>query len=151
MNSDTSGACSGSRSANPPGEQEIRSWLVETMAGMSAVPRAEIDTTVPFAELSLTSLQGVRMSADLGEWLGMRIPNGVVFDYPTIDLMARYLSNAVKPVEEVPAAVDEEPDPHDPDFDESMEELLRLLDEDVRRSAVDVNGSDVVEDNGEPA
>ncbi|WP_406239626.1 acyl carrier protein [Nocardia sp. NBC_01009] len=116
---------------------------------MLAVPRAEVDTTVPFAELGLTSLQGVRMSADLGEWLGMRIRNGMVFDYPTIDSMAHYLSSEVSPVEEVPSEVDEEMDLHDQDFDDSMEELLRLLDEDVRRSAVDNDGSDVLEGTGE--
>ncbi|MFD0366065.1 acyl carrier protein [Nocardia sp. GCM10030253] len=150
MNRDTSGASSGSRPANSPGEQVIRSWFIDTIAGMLAVQRAEIDITVPFAELGLTSKQGVQMSADLSQWLGVRIPTGVVFDYPTIDLMARYLSSAVTQGGEDPTELTEESDLHDQSFDESMEELLRLIDEDVGRGTVELNGSDARDDNGAP-
>ncbi|MFD7845659.1 acyl carrier protein [Nocardia sp. NPDC059764] len=110
-------------------EQEIRSWFIDTIAEMLDVRPAEIDIAVPFAELGLTSLQGVRMASELSEWLGVRVPVGVVFDYPTIELMAHYLSNGPADGE---AGATDEPDPHDPSFDESMAELLRLLDADVQ-------------------
>ncbi|WP_330230963.1 acyl carrier protein [Nocardia sp. NBC_00508] len=129
MSHDSSGAAADSRPVNAPGEQEIRSWFIGTLAEKLAVPRAEIDTTVPFAELGLTSLQGVRMSDELGRWLGIAVSAGVVFDFPTIDLLARHLAEAIGEGDSAEA-----PDLGDEGAEESLEdlaELLRLLDEDA--------------------
>ncbi|MGW0323373.1 acyl carrier protein [Nocardia sp. NPDC003183] len=132
MSHDSSGASSGSRPVNIPGEREIRSWFIGALAEKLAVPRAEIDTTVPFAELGLTSLQGVRMSDELSRWLGVAVSAGVVFDYPTIDLLARHLFSEISDGDST--EMTEASDPGDEDAGESLEDieqLLRLLDEDA--------------------
>ncbi|WP_259064553.1 acyl carrier protein [Gordonia amarae] len=113
----------GAEGANSLDAHEIRTWLVQRIGSMLDVHVVDIDTSVPFADLGLTSAHGMRMAAELGEWLGVRIPIGTVFDYPTIDSMARFLSG-----DSDTSACDAGPSSEaDDDIEEDLAELLLLL------------------------
>jgi len=71
---------------------EIQAWLVAHMAKDLKVNPREIDVHAPFAQYGMDSVQAVSMSVDLEEWLGRELPVTLVYDYPTIEGLARHLS-----------------------------------------------------------
>jgi acyl carrier protein len=58
---------------------------------MGVLPE-EIDETEPFARYGLGSMEAVSMAGELEEWLGRDLPATLLYDYPTIDALARQLS-----------------------------------------------------------
>lgn len=107
------------------GEQEIREWFIAAIGAMLDVPATVIDTSVPFAELGMTSVHGVQMAAELSTWLGERVAVTTVFDYPTIDSMARFLSSEHSSA--VPGANSQRD--HEEELDDELAQLLLLLDD----------------------
>ncbi len=70
----------------------IAVWLVNKIAQNLGVGPGDIDTKEPLISYGLDSLQAVRLSAELEDWLGVKLAPTLVYDYPTIDALARYLS-----------------------------------------------------------
>ena len=73
---------------------QIQNWLIENLAQRLGVPASEIDTNEPFASSGLNSLDAVSLSADLEDWLDLKLSPTIVFDYPNIRELAVYLSNS---------------------------------------------------------
>ncbi|WP_372365776.1 acyl carrier protein [Candidatus Uabimicrobium sp. HlEnr_7] len=71
---------------------DIEEWLVKKVAELTQTPEEEIDAEEPFADYGMSSMDAVNLSGELEEWLGIRLSPTLVFDYPTIDQMAQYLS-----------------------------------------------------------
>ena len=71
--------------------EAVTDWLVEQMAERLAVEPAKIDLREPLASYDLSSTEAVVLSGDLEEWLERELPATLVWDYPTIDLLARLL------------------------------------------------------------
>src|SRR5207302_4207468 len=71
---------------------EIQAWLVTHIAKELKVNSREIDIHTPFAQYGMDSVQAVSMAADLEDWLGRELPATLVYDYPTIEGLARHLS-----------------------------------------------------------
>nr|WP_322785848.1 hybrid fatty acyl-AMP ligase/type I polyketide synthase [Stanieria cyanosphaera] len=69
----------------------IQNWLVENIAQRLGVDVSEIDIQEPFATLGLDSVQAVRLSADLEDWLEVKLSPTVIYDYPNIISLASYL------------------------------------------------------------
>lgn len=116
----------GPPSSHSPGEHEIREWFIAAIGAMLDVPAAALDTSVPFAELGLTSRHGVQMAAELSTWLGERVAVATVFDYPTIDSMAHFLSSVHSSA--VPGASSQR-DHEEEELDDELAQLLLLLDD----------------------
>jgi len=57
----------------------------------------------PLNELGLDSLMAVELCNGLGKALGRTLPPTLLYDYPTVEVLARYLSQTVLGLEEVPA------------------------------------------------
>jgi acyl transferase domain-containing protein/acyl carrier protein len=57
----------------------------------------------PFTELGLDSLMAVELCNGLGNRLGRILPATLLFDYPTVEVLAGYLSRSVLGLEETPA------------------------------------------------
>jgi acyl carrier protein len=70
----------------------IELWMVSSIAGLLDVEPDLIDVTEPFANLGLTSKEGVQLATGLEQWLGFELPPTLIFDHPTIQRAARFLA-----------------------------------------------------------
>jgi acyl carrier protein len=59
---------------------------------MVELPPEEIDTSVVIDNYGIDSVQATVLSGELEEWLGRTLSETVVWDYPTIDLLAAHLA-----------------------------------------------------------
>jgi len=69
----------------------IESWLIAHVARSANQSAAEIDVTLPFSHYALDSVATVELTADLEDLLELQLPPTLVWDYPTIALLARHL------------------------------------------------------------
>lgn len=76
----------------PPTEEAIRRWLIANIASVVNMDPAQIDIQQTFDNYGLDSLQAVSLSGDLENWLNREISPTVVWDYPTVEQLARHLS-----------------------------------------------------------
>ena len=74
-------------------QDRIQNWLIENLAQRLGVPASEIDVNEPFASSGLSSVAAVSLSADLEDWLSIKLSPTIVYDYPNIAELARYLSS----------------------------------------------------------
>ena len=79
-------------------QDKIQNWLVENLAQRLGVPTSEIDVNEAFASSGLSSVAAVSLSADLEDWLDIKLSPTIVYDYPNIAELARYLSSSTKQV-----------------------------------------------------
>ena len=79
-------------SVEPPTEEQIRGWLISNIASVVNMEPSHIDVRQTFDNYGLDSLQAVSLSGDLETWLGREISPTVVWDYPTVEQLARHLS-----------------------------------------------------------
>ena len=75
-------------------QERIQNWLIENLAQRLGVPASEIDINEPFASSGLSSVAAVSLSADLEDWLDIKLSPTIVYDYPNIAELALYLSNS---------------------------------------------------------
>ncbi|MDH7486314.1 MAG: beta-ketoacyl synthase N-terminal-like domain-containing protein [Anaerolineae bacterium] len=86
----------GDQSANLPIYQftSIQDWLVTHLAEELGVAPEEIDVRQPFESFGLSSREAVLLSGELEEWLGRRLQPTLLWEYPTIEALARHLAGA---------------------------------------------------------
>lgn len=75
--------------------EEIRVWLVQQISETLDVEPAEIDIDQPFEHFGLSSRESVTLSGDLEEWLQIRLPATLVWQYPTIRSLASHLASVM--------------------------------------------------------
>ena len=75
-------------------QDRIQNWLIENLAQRLGVHTSEIDINEPFASSGLSSVAAVSLSADLEDWLDIKLSPTIVYDYPNIAELARYLSSS---------------------------------------------------------
>lgn len=73
---------------------EIQNWLVAYMTEMMEVDEDEIDLSVPFDEYGLDSSMAVTLIADLEDWLGRELDRTLIYDYPTLEKLAKQVSQS---------------------------------------------------------
>ena len=78
----------------PPTAQTLSDRLCEHLAHALSRPPHELRRDLPFAQLGLDSLQLVRLSADLSDWLGRPLDPMLLYRHPSIDSLARHLGQA---------------------------------------------------------
>jgi acyl transferase domain-containing protein/acyl-CoA synthetase (AMP-forming)/AMP-acid ligase II/pimeloyl-ACP methyl ester carboxylesterase/acyl carrier protein len=71
----------------------IENYIIEKIAERLGLSATEIDPYEPFASYGLDSLQAVRLSAELEDWLKVKIPPTILYDYPNINTLSQYLLN----------------------------------------------------------
>ncbi|NET60101.1 MAG: AMP-binding protein, partial [Symploca sp. SIO2E6] len=76
----------------PTTNNKIQTWLIKQIAEQLGVEPQEIDIRESFARYGLDSVAAVRLSGELEEWLGRNLAPTLVYDYPTIEALARHLS-----------------------------------------------------------
>ncbi|MGK7875558.1 MAG: beta-ketoacyl synthase N-terminal-like domain-containing protein [Xenococcaceae cyanobacterium] len=75
----------------------IQNWLIAKAAEVLKVKPIEIDILEPLASYGLDSLQAVNIAAQLENFLERKITPTIVYDYPNIASLSRYLGNRALP------------------------------------------------------
>lgn len=75
-----------------PSVEMIHTWLITKLAELLFIEPGTIDIYEPFADYGLGSADAVGLSGELGEWLGRDLSPTLVFDYPSIAVLADYLT-----------------------------------------------------------
>lgn len=70
----------------------IEAWLVAQLSDTLNLPAEQIDIHRPFVSFGMDSAQAVGLSGELEEWLGRTLSPTLVWDYPTIESLALFLS-----------------------------------------------------------
>jgi acyl carrier protein len=72
-------------------ESEIRNWCLDYVKRTRDNPSIDVGPDVTFAEMGLDSATSAYFIVELEEWLGIELDPEIVFDYPTIADLARYV------------------------------------------------------------
>lgn len=80
----------------PTSLQEIRQHLVQSLAKHLSVAPDSINHGQPFAELGFDSLQAVRFSAELEDWLKIKLPPTLMWECPNVNDLANQLATEMK-------------------------------------------------------
>ena len=75
-----------------PDVQEIIEWLTIHIAERAHCHRDKIDIAAPFVQFGLNSLEAVGLSGELEQWLGRSLSPTLIYDYPSVASLARYLA-----------------------------------------------------------
>lgn len=73
-------------------EETIRDWLTINLGEKLGISATEIDPNEPFANTGLNSLAAVGLSADLEDWLEIKLSPTIFYDYPSITELASYVA-----------------------------------------------------------
>lgn len=75
-----------------PDASAIQAWMISRVSEAAAFPPEQIDARAALTSYGLDSLMAFEITGDLAGWLGRDIPATLLWDYPTIELLAKYLS-----------------------------------------------------------
>jgi natural product biosynthesis luciferase-like monooxygenase protein len=73
--------------------EAIEAWLLAKIAEHLQILPVEINIRQPLAQYGLNSLAAVRISGELQEWLGREFSPTLLYDYPTVEGLARHLAD----------------------------------------------------------
>ncbi len=73
-------------------KEQISSFCIESLSKILRLPPERISPDVKFARLGLDSAMSVYLLMDLEEKLGFEVPLDSVYEHPTINALAGYLS-----------------------------------------------------------
>lgn len=77
----------------PMPRARIERWLSDYVAKIAQMQPAAVDVERPFSHYELDSISTVEMTADIEDWLGVRLEPTLIWDYPTIARLATHLSD----------------------------------------------------------
>ena len=86
-------AGSGAETPHEPAisRDRVHAWLLEKLSAYLQIPAAEIDIDEPLARYGLDSATAVGISGELEEWLSRPFPPMLLYDYPSIAAIARFV------------------------------------------------------------
>jgi len=76
---------------------EVQDWLIRNIAATLEIEPSAIEVNRPLEEYGIDSLQAFSISGDLQIWLGLELPETLVWDYPTIESLCKYLTTEAFP------------------------------------------------------
>jgi acyl carrier protein len=76
-------------------KEKIQNWLKSYVANLLNINSKQVDITVPFDRYGLDSSSTVGMLADLEDWLRCTLDPTLVYDYPTIQSLAKHLDRGL--------------------------------------------------------
>ncbi|VWC73723.1 beta-ketoacyl synthase N-terminal-like domain-containing protein [Burkholderia contaminans] len=80
------------QTAEPRDTQALVQWCIERVSRLSGIASGKIDPDAPFSVHGLDSKDAIMLSGELQDWLGRPVSPTVVYDFPSISLLARHLS-----------------------------------------------------------
>ncbi len=72
-------------------ESEIRDWCLDYIRRTVANDAVPVAPDLTFTEMGLDSATSAYFIVELEEWLGTELEPELVFEYPTISELARYI------------------------------------------------------------
>ncbi|XLS29490.1 non-ribosomal peptide synthase/polyketide synthase [Flavobacteriaceae bacterium M23B6Z8] len=75
---------------------ETEKWLMEILSNELQIEKNKINAHKSFAEMGITSLQGIRLSGFISDYVGREITPATLYSYSNIRGLATYLSGAQK-------------------------------------------------------
>jgi len=75
-----------------PSSEKIQAWIVSYVANLLEVEPDEVNITIPFSRYGLDSSAAFGLTGDLEDWLQYEIDPTLLYDYPTIESLVKYLS-----------------------------------------------------------
>jgi acyl transferase domain-containing protein/acyl carrier protein len=85
------------RAVPPRSFIDIQDWLLDKIASYAGIASHEINPREPFTSYGLDSQKAVLLSGELQDWLGSPQPPTLVYDFPTIEILARHLAGSAHP------------------------------------------------------
>ncbi|NEQ95283.1 MAG: acyl carrier protein [Cyanothece sp. SIO2G6] len=82
---------SASELSTAPTQQVVEQWLVDYLSSLLDIDVDEIDVAVPFDRYGLDSSAALALTGDLGTWLKRDLEPTVIYDYPTIEALAKFV------------------------------------------------------------
>jgi myxalamid-type polyketide synthase MxaE and MxaD len=79
---------------NSTNAEVIQAWLVSKLSERLGIESHEIDVREPFASYGLGSTEAVSLAGELAEWLGRKLSPALVYEYPTVEALARHLAES---------------------------------------------------------
>ena len=76
-----------------PTAEAIQAWIVNYLADLMEVDPDEVDVTLPFEQYGLDSAEAVELSGDLEDWLGRNLNPTLLYNYPTVEALAKRLAS----------------------------------------------------------
>lgn len=86
----------GPASKEPPTAAEIQTWIASYLAQLLEIEPDEVDTEIPFDQYGLDSAAAVGMTGDLEDWLETKLDPTLLYDYPTVEALARHLAEELR-------------------------------------------------------
>src|SRR5262249_51609700 len=81
----------GSASASAlPSLEAIKHWLINQIAILFGIEFDKVEIEAPFARYGIDSMQAVTIVRALGELVGRKLNITAIWEYPTIESLARY-------------------------------------------------------------
>ncbi len=77
-------------------EEVIEGWLVFYLSKLLLVNHSEINIHLPFEYYGITSLEALRLTYAIEVWLGRRFSLELVYEYPTVKVLAQHLAQEVE-------------------------------------------------------
>ena len=74
----------------------IQTWLISYLAELLNIEKSEIDVNVNYDRYGLDSAAAAVMMGDLDEWLEHELDPTLVYDYPTVKLLAQHLAEEMQ-------------------------------------------------------
>lgn len=81
-----------------PSAEAIENWLVAQLAARTGVHSQQISIREPFSHYGLSSVDATSLSGELQTWLGKSLSPTLIWDCPTIELLARHLAGSSHPL-----------------------------------------------------
>ncbi|MDJ0724562.1 MAG: alpha/beta fold hydrolase [Prochloraceae cyanobacterium] len=80
----------------------IQSWLIAKISAKLSLDPKHIDIKEPLINYGLDSVAAVTLSGELAEWIDRKISPTIIYDYPTIESLASFLSeSAIAPTQDI--------------------------------------------------
>jgi acyl transferase domain-containing protein/NADPH:quinone reductase-like Zn-dependent oxidoreductase/NAD(P)-dependent dehydrogenase (short-subunit alcohol dehydrogenase family)/acyl carrier protein len=77
----------------PPNVDNLQTWLVSRLAEMRGIDPRSIDVRERFHRYGLDSMGATRLLGELSALVGRSLPPTLVWEYPTIESLARFLTS----------------------------------------------------------
>ena len=74
--------------------EAIQGWLIDKLAEVLEIEPNQIDVRQDFEEYGLESAEAINLSGDLEDYLNLRLPPTLLWDYQNIEALAQYLAHS---------------------------------------------------------